>query len=138
MFRTGIQQRHKKSVLTKENIYYVYILASKRNGTLYTGVTNNLLRRVVEHKEKIIEGFTSKYGVDKLVYFETHKYINDAIKRESNIKAWKRKKKLDLIETHNIVWKDLIYEIATAEEIEEMKKILKETYITSGFQPSLE
>ncbi len=123
--------------MTREHTYYVYILASKRNGTLYTGVTNNLLRRVVEHKEKIIEGFTSKYGVDKLVYFEVHKYINDAIKKESNIKAWKRKKKLDLIETHNIVWKDLIYEIATAEEIEEMKKILKETYITSGFRSAV-
>ena len=66
--------------------YYVYILASKRNGTLYTGVTNYLLRRVLEHKDKIIKGFTAKYGVDKLVYYESHNYINNAIQRESNIK----------------------------------------------------
>jgi putative endonuclease len=124
--------------LIKEHTYYVYILASKRNGTLYTGVTNNLLRRVLEHKEKTIKGFSSKYGVCKLVYFEVHKYINDAIKRESNIKAWKRKWKLKLIEENNIVWKDLLNVIASEDEINEMKKIIKESYITSGFQPSLE
>jgi putative endonuclease len=114
--------------------YFVYIVASKRNGTLYTGITNNLLRRVLEHKDKIIKGFTSKYGVDKLVYYEVHKYINDAIKRESYIKAWNRKKKLGLIETYNIEWKDLFYELASKIEIEEMKKLIKEKYIASGFQ----
>jgi putative endonuclease len=117
--------------------YFVYILASKRNGTLYTGVTNNLLRRVLEHKDKIIKGFTSKYGVDKLVYFEVHKYINDAIKRKSYIKAWNRKKKLELIETHNIEWKDLFYELASEIEIEEMRKLIKEKYNTSGFQSAI-
>jgi putative endonuclease len=120
--------------LKKEHSYFVYILASKRNGTLYTGVTNNLFRRVLEHKDKIIKGFTSKYGVDRLVYFENHKYINDAIKRESNIKAWNRKKKLKLIETYNIEWKDLFFEIASEIEIEEMRKLIKEKYNTTGFQ----
>jgi putative endonuclease len=118
--------------MTKEHTYYVYILASKRNGTLYTGVTNNLLRRVLEHKEKNIKGFSAKYGVCRLVYYEVHKYINDAIKRESNIKAWKRKWKLKLIEENNIVWKDLLYEIASEDEINKMRKIIKESYITSG------
>jgi putative endonuclease len=120
--------------MTKEHTYYVYILASKRNGTLYTGVTNNLLRRVIEHKEKTLKGFSSKYGVFKLVYYEVHKYINDAIKRESNIKAWKRRWKLKLIEENNIVWKDLLPEIASEDEINEMKKIIKESNTTSGFQ----
>jgi putative endonuclease len=118
--------------------YFVYILTNKRNGTLYTGVTNNLLRRVLEHKEKIMKGFTSKYGIDKLVYFETHNYINDAIQRESNIKAWKRKWKLELIEENNKEWKDLFYEIANENEIIELRKIIKESYNTSGFQLSLE
>jgi putative endonuclease len=124
--------------LIKESTYYVYILTNKRNGTLYTGVTNNIIRRVIEHKDKIIKGFTSRYGVDKLVYYETHKYINDAIQREANIKAWHRKWKLELIEEYNNGWKDLFFEIATIEEIEEMRKILKETYITTGFQLPLE
>ena len=118
--------------------YYVYILANKRNGTLYTGVTNNLLRRVLEHKDKIIKGFTSKYGVDKLVYFESHTYINNAIQRESNIKAWKRKWKLELIEENNKEWKDLFYDLITESEIEDLRKIIKETYVSSGFQLTLE
>ena len=114
------------------------MLASKRNGTLYTGVTNNLLRRVLEHKDKIIKGFTAKYGVDKLVYFESHKYINNAIQRESNIKAWKRKWKLELIEENNKEWKDLFYDLITETEIEDLRKIIKETYVSSGFQLALE
>jgi putative endonuclease len=124
--------------MANEHTYYVYILASKRNGTLYTGVTNNLLRRIIEHKEKIIKGFTSKHGVDKLVYYESHKYINDAISRESNIKAWQRKWKLQLIEENNIEWKDLLFDIASEDEINEMRKIVMETYSTTGFQLSLE
>jgi putative endonuclease len=119
--------------MKKEHSYFVYILASKRNGTLYTGVTNNLLRRVIEHKEKTIKGFSSKYEVCKLVYFEIHKYINDAIKRESNIKAWQRKWKLKLIEENNIEWKDLLYEIAEENEIKEMIKIVKESSVSTGF-----
>ena len=111
---------------------------SKRNGTLYIGVTNNLLRRVLEHKEKYAKGFSEKYNVGKLVYFETFKYVNDAIKRESNIKAWQRKWKLNLIEEDNIEWKDLLNKIASESEISEMIKIVKESCVSSGFQPSLE
>jgi putative endonuclease len=123
---------------TKEHTYYVYILTNKRNGTLYTGVTNNLLRRVIEHKEKVIRGFTMIYDLSKLVHYEVYNYINDAIKRESNIKAWKRKWKLKLIEENNIEWKDLIYNIANESEINEMTKLVKESYVSSGFQPPLE
>ncbi len=108
----------------KEKVYYVYILASKRNGTLYTGVTNDLIRRVMEHKEKITKGFTSKYGVDKLVYYESFDNIKDAIKRESNIKAWKRKWKLELIEEDNKEWKDLFYELINEEDINDLKEYI--------------
>jgi len=110
----------------KEKVYYVYILASKRNGTLYTGVTNDLIRRVMEHKEKIIKGFTSKYGADKLVYYESHRYINEAIRRESNIKAWKRKWKLELIEEENKEWKDLFYDLIDEKDIKELKENIHE------------
>jgi putative endonuclease len=118
--------------------YFVYILASKRNGTLYTGITDNLLRRVIEHKEKLNSGFTEKYGVDKLVYFEVYKYIDEAIKREKNIKKWKREWKIKLIETENKEWKDLFYDIANEDEIIEMRKFMKEKYQKPGFLPSQE
>ena len=124
--------------------YYVYILANQRNGTLYTGVTNDLVRRVFEHKNKIADGFTKKYHVDKLVYFEitnsiiglTHfgettseevsvhlggetgnmrkSYINSAIEREKQIKHWERTWKLQMIEKQNLEWKDLYEEIIGA------------------------
>ena len=87
--------------------YYVYILSSKRNGTLYTGITSNLVKRVYEHKNGLVEGFTKKYGVDKLVYFERHEDAESAIKREKRLKEWKRKWKLDLIEKENPLWTDL-------------------------------
>tara|TARA_R110002049_G_scaffold147934_2_gene310814 strand:- start:4675 stop:4986 length:312 start_codon:yes stop_codon:yes gene_type:complete len=87
--------------------YYLYILTNKTNGTLYIGVTNNLERRMFEHKNKLIEGFTKQYGLNKLVYFETFKYINDAIKREKNMKKWKREWKINLIAKDNPNWKDL-------------------------------
>ena len=87
--------------------YYLYILTNKKNGTLYVGVTNDLERRMFEHKKKLIEGFSKKYGLDKLVYFETYQYINDAIKREKNIKKWKRQWKINLIEDDNLDWEDL-------------------------------
>ncbi len=98
--------------------YYVYILASKKKGTLYTGVTNNLIRRVYEHKHKIIKGFTKKYGVDKLVYFEQTEDINAAIQREKQIKKWFRKWKIELIEDMNPEWKDLYYEFEDIESVE--------------------
>jgi putative endonuclease len=87
--------------------YYLYILTNKKDGVLYIGVTNDLERRMFEHKNKLVEGFSSKYNLDKLIYFETFQYINDAIKREKNIKKWKRDWKLKLIEEDNENWNDL-------------------------------
>lgn len=87
--------------------YYVYILASRRNGTLYTGVTDNLIKRIWEHKNDLDDGFTKKYQTHILVYFEEHDDIKEAIKREKLIKRWKRKWKLDLIEKQNPEWFDL-------------------------------
>ncbi len=90
---------------------YVYILASKRNGTLYIGVTSSLVKRVYEHKCNLVEGFTKKYKVHHLVYFEEHEDIQQAITREKQIKKWKRKWKLALIEKRNPNWRDLYDEI---------------------------
>jgi len=87
--------------------YFVYILASKRNGTLYIGVTNNLERRMYEHKNKLIGGFTKKYSVDKLVHYEMINDVRSAIQREKQLKKWNRKWKLELIEKENPEWKDL-------------------------------
>jgi putative endonuclease len=87
--------------------YYVYILANKRNGTFYTGITNDLIRRIFEHKSGSIEGFTKKYSIDKLVYFESTTDVNDAIVREKRLKKWKRQWKIDLIEKSNPDWRDL-------------------------------
>jgi putative endonuclease len=94
-----------------EKIYCVYILASKRNGTLYIGVTSNLLKRVWEHKEKIVRGFTKKYNVDKLVYYEQTGNVIAAIEREKQLKKWRRKWKLELIEKENPRWEDLYYKL---------------------------
>ncbi|MFC3713149.1 GIY-YIG nuclease family protein [Sphingoaurantiacus capsulatus] len=86
---------------------YVYILASERNGTLYIGVTNDLARRVGEHREGLVEGFTRRYAVKRLVYIESFERIEDAIAREKAMKKWKRLWKLDLIERQNPDWVDL-------------------------------
>ena len=94
-----------------ERQYFVYILASKRNGTLYIGVTNNLLRRVWEHKNGKIDGFTKKYKVHMLVYYEQGGYVVGALDREKQLKKWERKWKLELIEENNPEWKDLYYEL---------------------------
>lgn len=91
--------------------YYVYILASKRNGTLYLGITNDLVKRVWEHKNKIADGFTQKYEVTKLVYFESTPDPNAAITREKQLKKWKRNWKLRLIESKNPFWKDLYHDL---------------------------
>jgi putative endonuclease len=91
--------------------YYVYILASKKNGTLYIGVTNNLIRRVYEHRNGLIEGFTKKYGVNKLVYYEQTEDIKSAIERGKRLKKWKRQWKIELIEKMNPMWKDLYDEL---------------------------
>ena len=88
---------------------YVYILFNKRNGTLYTGVTSDLIKRVYEHKEKLVEGFTKKHGIDKLGYYEEFDSIVKAIEREKQIKDRSRKYKLGLIDKTNSVWQDLYY-----------------------------
>ncbi len=90
-----------------EKIPCVYILASKRNGTLYTGVTSNLLKRIWEHKNDVVEGFTKKYGVHILVYYEVCPSMESAIMEEKRIKGGSRKKKLQLIESMNREWNDL-------------------------------
>jgi putative endonuclease len=87
--------------------YFVYILTNKTNRVLYTGVTGNLLKRVYEHKNSLVEGFTKKYNCHKLVYFDETNDINAAIKREKEIKGWLRKKKIALIEMQNPKWLDL-------------------------------
>ncbi len=88
-------------------MYYVYIVTNQRNGTLYVGVTNDLKRRIWEHKNKATGGFTAKYGLGRLVYFESWQDISRAIDREKQIKAGSRKKKLQLIERENPAWADL-------------------------------
>jgi len=88
----------------------VYILANKRNGTLYVGVTSNLAKRIWEHKNNMVNGFTSRYGIHSLVWYEVHDNIESAIEREKRIKNWKRAWKLDLIEKANPNWLDLYNE----------------------------
>lgn len=87
--------------------YFVYVLASRRNGTLYIGVTNDLARRVHEHQAGAVPGFTRRYGVRELVWFETHSDITEAIAREKQLKGWNRAWKLKLIESVNPTWADL-------------------------------
>jgi len=91
----------------KLHTYYVYILASNNNTTIYVGVTNDLTRRVHEHKNKLVPGFTSKYNVNKLVYYEVFDFIDLAIKREKQIKHYTRESKNELIDVINKEWKDL-------------------------------
>jgi putative endonuclease len=87
--------------------FYVYILTNKKHGVLYTGVTNNLERRVYEHKRKLIPGFTIRYNLTRLVFLEETSDVTAAIAREKQIKGWLRKKKIALIESQNFDWKDL-------------------------------
>ena len=87
--------------------YYVYIMTNKTNRVLYIGVTNDIERRVYEHKNKLLEGFTAKYNVNKLVYFECTNDVNSAIEREKVLKKWARIKKIRLIEMQNPAWVDL-------------------------------
>ncbi len=91
----------------KEKYYYVYIMTNKWNTTLYTGVTNSLSKRVWDHKQKSVKGFTSKYNLNKLVHYEIFTDIEEAIAREKQIKGGSRKKKIELIEKDNPEWKDL-------------------------------
>jgi putative endonuclease len=89
----------------------VYILTNTRNGTLYTGVTSNLVKRIWEHKHNLVDGFSKKYSAHTLVYYETHNNMINAITREKQIKAWKRQWKVRLIEESNPYWRDLYPEI---------------------------
>ncbi len=91
--------------------YYTYILASKPNGTLYVGVTKDLIKRVYEHKNDFVEGFTKKYSVHTLVYYEIFDDINNAISREKTLKNYKRQWKINLIEKDNPDWKDLYFDL---------------------------
>ena len=91
----------------KTKQFYVYILYSKRNGTLYIGVTSDLVKRIYEHKNDLVDGFTKKYGIHRLVWYETHDSAESAITREKQMKKWERAWKLKLIEQNNPKWNDL-------------------------------
>jgi len=91
--------------------YYIYIMANEINTVTYTGVTDDLLRRIYEHKNKIIDGFTKRYNITKLVYFEAHENIENAIMREKQIKSWSRRDKVKLIKSINKDWHDLYDEL---------------------------
>jgi putative endonuclease len=93
--------------------YYVYLLASDKYGTLYLGVTNDIVRRVYEHKSKAVAGFTKRYAVDRLVWFEIYDDPTTAIAREKELKKWRRAWKIRLIEEHNPQWIDLYPQIST-------------------------
>ncbi len=92
------------------NEYYVYILASKQNGTLYVGITNDIIKRVFQHKHNEVEGFTKKYKIHRLVWYESCMDVREAIAREKQLKKWNRKWKLALIEKSNPQWRDLYSE----------------------------
>jgi len=94
-----------------ERQFYIYIMANKRNGTIYIGVTNDLARRVYEHREGLVKGFTSRYGLKSMVYYEVFDSVSLAIQRETSLKRWPRRWKLALIEKANPQWKDLVDEI---------------------------
>ena len=87
--------------------YFVYIITNKPQGTLYIGVTNNLERRILEHKQKIIKGFAARYNLDRWVYFEDFAYVTEAVACEKRLKGWTRNRKVELIEVRNAAWEDL-------------------------------
>jgi len=117
--KTGIQKlfflvpclRRDDTQINAMKDYFVYIMASQKNGTLYIGVTNDLHRRVYEHKQGLIKGFTSKYKVNNLVYYELFENIDEALLNEKRLKKWKRSWKIRLIEENNPGWKDLYNEL---------------------------
>ena len=98
--------------MAAERLYFVYILASERNGTLYVGVTGDLVRRVWEHRQKAVPGFAATHGVVRLVWYEAHASVEQAILREKRIKRWRRQWKLELIEAANPTWRDLYDELS--------------------------
>ena len=101
----------------KQHNYYVYLLTSYDNSVFYVGVTNDLIRRVIEHKIHRNDGFTSQYGVNKLVYFETYSNVEDAIKREKQVKRYKRLWKVNLVNGINAEWDDLSAQIGVTKEM---------------------
>ena len=101
-----------RGVTARGQAVFVYILASKQNGTLYVGVTSALTKRVWEHKEKVTGGFTARYGVDRLVYYELHGSAEAAIRREKQLKKWNRAWKIRLIEKRNPNWRDLYDDVS--------------------------
>ncbi len=109
-----------------DKVFYVYILASSRNGTLYIGVTSQVVQRVWQHKQGLAEGFTKQYGLKTLVWYEQHDTAESAITREKQIKKWERKWKIGLIETENPYWKKMLAEsglpIISADTMEEAAK----------------
>jgi len=115
----GLSDELRYTAPMREHLYYVYILASRRNGTLYIGVSNDIMRRTWEHRNDLVEGFTRKYGVHRLVYYEIYDDINVAIAREKQLKGWNRAWKIKLIENNNSGWNDryerLLGEIAVPE-----------------------
>jgi putative endonuclease len=99
--------------MMREHLYFVYILASERNGTLYVGVTNDLIGRVAEHRDGAVPGFAKRHDIKLLVYFEEHGEIEEAIRREKRLKRWRRTWKLALIESRNPQWRDLWVDLTT-------------------------
>ncbi len=97
--------------------YYVYLLTNESKSSFYIGVTNNLLRRTIEHKAKVNEGFTKQYNVNRLVYYEVFTQIKDAIAREKRLKRWNRLWKINLIEKENADWRDLSFDIGVTEQM---------------------
>ena len=95
------------------NMYFVYILANRKEGTIYVGITSDIIRRCHEHKTKADDGFTAEYNVDRLVYFEQHSDVLEAIAREKKLKRWRRKWKIELIERGNPDWRDLYDDLLT-------------------------
>lgn len=112
-----------------ERQYYVYLLTNYTNSVIYTGVTNELLRRVQQHRDKTNKGFTSRYNVWKLVYFEVAGDVNVAIEREKQIKAGSRRRKVELIEITNPTWRDLWHEIIGAVEPPDVVKVDGQSFI---------
>ncbi len=104
----GVRNLYIEFMKTINHNFYVYILTNWSNKVMYIGVTNNLQRRLFEHRNKLIDGFTKKYNLNKLIYYECFSNINDAIGREKEIKKWRRAKKNELVESMNPEWKDLV------------------------------
>ncbi len=104
----GVRNPYIELMKTINHNYYVYILTNWSNNVMYIGVTNNLQRRLFEHRNKLIDGFTKRYNLNKLIYYECFSNINDAIRREKELKKWRRAKKNELVESMNPEWKDLV------------------------------